>query len=192
MSEFGLSGYDSAVLTSNQDIGDYFEGVVRYSLQDGEPFAQADFKLCANWVINEVAAKLNAENLPSWKFGVSDDTLGHILRRLREGTIGAKTAKELFSEFWDEARTAGYERQGGHPELVNELIETRGLKQLSDSGAIEAILDEVLAANSKSVEEYRAGKEKAFNALVGQAMKATKGKGNPAQINEILKKKLAG
>jgi aspartyl-tRNA(Asn)/glutamyl-tRNA(Gln) amidotransferase subunit B len=192
MSEFGLSGYDSAVLTSNQDIGDYFEGVVRYSLQDGEPFAQADFKLCANWVINEVAAKLNAENLPSWKFGVSDDTLGHILRRLREGTIGAKTAKELFSEFWDEARTAGYERQGGHPELVNELIETRGLKQLADSGAIEAILDEVLAANSKSVEEYRAGKEKAFNALVGQAMKATKGKGNPAQINEILKKKLAG
>ena len=192
MRECGLSEYDAAVLTSGRDIGDYFEGVVRRSLKDGETVAQADFKLCANWVINEVAAKLNAENLPSWKLGVSDDTLGHILRRLREGTIGAKTAKELFSEFWNQARAAGYERQGGHPQLVDELIESRGLKQVSDSGAIEKILDQVLAANPKSVEEYRAGKEKAFNALVGQAMKATKGKGNPAQINEILKKKLAG
>ncbi len=191
VSECGLSEYDSAVLISNQDIGNYFEGVIRWSLKNGEALARADFKLCANWVINEVAAKLNAENLPSWKFGVSDDTLGHILRRLREGTIGAKTAKALFSEFWDEARKSGYEHHGGHRQLVDELIETRGLKQVSDSGAIEKILDEVLAANPKSVEEYRAGKEKAFNALVGQAMKATKGKGNPAQINEILKKKLA-
>ena len=192
MNECGLSAYDAAVLTSNQDIGNYFEGVLKCSLKDGESIVQADFKLCANWVINEVAAKLNAENLPSWKFGVSGDTLGHILRRLREGTIGAKTAKELFSEFWDQARTAGYERQGGHPQLVDELIESRGLTQVSDTGAIEKILDAVLAANPKSVEEYKAGKEKAFNALVGQAMKATRGKGNPAQINDILKKKLAG
>jgi len=192
MSACNLSEYDSAVLTSNMDIGDYFEGVVRSSLKDGETFGQADVKLCANWVINEVAAKLNAENLPSWKFGVSGDTLGHILRRLREGIIGAKTAKELFSEFWDEARTARYEHQGGHPRHVDELIETRGLKQVSDSGAIEKILDEVLAANSKLVAEYKAGKEKAFNALVGQAMKATKGKGDPVRINDILKKKLAG
>ena len=192
MSEWGLSEYDSAVLTSNQDIGNYFEGVVRWSLKDGEALERADFKLCANWVINEVAAKLNAENLPSWRFGVSNDTLGYILRRLRDGTIGAKTAKDLFSEFWDQARTIAYERHGGHRQLVDELIETRGLKQMSDSGVIEKILDEVLAANPKSVEEYRAGKEKAFNALVGQAMKATRGKGNPAQINEILKKKLAG
>jgi aspartyl-tRNA(Asn)/glutamyl-tRNA(Gln) amidotransferase subunit B len=192
MSECRLSEYDSAVLTSNQEIGNYFEGVVKSSLKSGEPLSQADFKLCANWVINEVAAKLNAENLPSWKFGVSDDTLGYILRQLRGGIIGAKTAKELFSEFWDQARAAAYERQGGHPQRVDELIKTRGLTQLSDSGAIEKILDEVLAANPKSVEEFRAGKEKAFNALVGQAMKATRGKGNPAQINEILKKKLAG
>jgi aspartyl-tRNA(Asn)/glutamyl-tRNA(Gln) amidotransferase subunit B len=192
MSECGLSEYDSAALTSNQEIGNYFEGVAMSSLRSGEPFSQADFKLCANWVINEVAAKLNAENLPSWKFGVSDNTLGYILRRLREGIIGVKTAKELFSEFWDEARTAGYEHHGGHPQLVDELIETRGLKQMSDSVAIEKILDGVLAANPKSVDEFRAGKEKAFNALVGQAMKATRGKGNPAQINEILKKKLAG
>jgi len=161
-----------------------------WSLKNGEALAHADFKLCANWVINEVAAKLNAENLPSWKFGVSDDTLGHILRRLREGKISAKKAKELFSEFWDEARTAAYKHHGGYRQLVDVLIETRGLEQMSDTGAIERILDEVLAANPKSVEEYRAGKEKAFNALVGQAIKATKGKGNPTRINEILKKKL--
>jgi aspartyl-tRNA(Asn)/glutamyl-tRNA(Gln) amidotransferase subunit B len=110
---------------------------------------------------------------------------------LREGLINAKTAKDLFYEFWDQARQSGYERQGGHPQLVDELIESRGLKQVTDSGALEAIVDQVIGANPKSVEEYRAGKEKAFNALIGQAMKATKGKGNPARISEILKKKLA-
>ena len=188
--DFGLSAYDAAVLTVDRELGDHFEKVVGCSLKDGEALSGADFKLCANWVINEVSAKLNEENLPSWKVGVGGDTLGHILRRVREGVINAKTAKDLFFEFWNQARQSGYERQGGHPQLVDELIESRRLKQVSDSGALETIVDQVIGANPKSVEEYRAGKEKAFNALVGQAMKATKGKGNPAQISEILKSKL--
>jgi len=191
VTDYGLSAYDAAVLTVDRDLGDHFEEVVRYSLKDGETLTGADFKLCANWVINEVSAKLNEENLPARKVGVSGDTLGHILRRVREGVINAKTAKDLFFEFWDQARESGYERQGGHPQLVDELIESRGLRQVTDSGALEAIVDHVIGANPRSVEEYRAGKERAFNALVGQAMKATKGKGNPARISEILKKKLA-
>ncbi|MBI4293488.1 MAG: Asp-tRNA(Asn)/Glu-tRNA(Gln) amidotransferase subunit GatB [Betaproteobacteria bacterium] len=191
VSDHGLSAYDAAVLTVDRELGEHFEEVVRCSLKDGEPLAGADFKLCANWVINEVTAKLNEENLPSSRLGVGGDTLGHILRRLREGVINAKTAKDLFYEFWDQARQSGYERRGGHPQLVDELIESRGLKQVTDSGALEAIVDQVIGANPKSVEEYRAGKDRAFNALIGQAMKATKGKGNPARISEILKKKLA-
>ena len=190
--ELGLSQYDASILTSGREIGDYFESVVMNSLMDGEPFGDADFKLCANWVINEVSAKLNAENLPPWKFGVSDGTLGYILRKIRNGTISVKIAKELFSEFWEDARNVDYTRHGGHPQLVDELIESRGLKQMSDSIAIEKLVDEVLAANAKQVEDYRAGKGKAFNSLVGQVMKATRGKANPGQVNAILKKKLAG
>ncbi len=190
ISDYNLSAYDASALTSNFSIGNYFEGVAMASLSDGQSLADCDFKLCANWVINEVATKMNEENLPSWRFGVSDNTLGHILRRFREKVINARTAKELFSEFWDIALESNYESHGGYPELVDELIESRGLKQESDSGAIEAIIDEVLKANPAMVEEFKAGKEKAFNALVGQAMKASKGKANPAQVNEILKKKL--
>jgi aspartyl-tRNA(Asn)/glutamyl-tRNA(Gln) amidotransferase subunit B len=192
--ELGLSSYDASVLTTNSDIGDYFEGVVLRSLKNNEERGSGDAKLCANWVINEVLAKMNQEGEahPTWKFGVSDETLGYILRRVREGVINAKTAKDLFSEFWSEARASSFERQGGHPDIVDELIEARGLKQVSDASAIEPIIDEVLAANQKSVEEFRAGKEKAFNALVGQIMKATKGKANPQQVNDLLKKKLSG
>jgi aspartyl-tRNA(Asn)/glutamyl-tRNA(Gln) amidotransferase subunit B len=188
--DYGLSAYDAASLTASRETADYFEEVVRASLKDGESTGTADPKLCANWVNNEVAAKLNEDGLLSWQFGVSADTLGHILRRVREGLINAKTAKELFSEFWNQARDSGYTTQGGYPQLVDELIESRGLRQVSDTNALEKIIDEVLAANPKSVEEFRAGKEKAFNALVGQAMKATKGKANPQQVNDLLRKKL--
>jgi len=191
VAEWGLSAYDAAILTADQVIGEYFENVALTSQRTGESLRNADFKLCANWVINEVAAKLNEENLPSWKVGVASDTLGQILRRLREGVINARTAREFFSEFWNDARQSGYTLHGGSPELVDELIESRGLRQVSDAGALEAIVDQVIAASPKSVEEFRAGREKAFNALVGQAMKATKGKGNPAQINEILRRKLS-
>ena len=191
--ECGLSAYDAAVLTSDWNIANYFEGVARNSLKNGEFLGGADFKLCANWVINEVAAKMNQEeNLPPWRFGVSDNTLGHILRRVREGVINSKTAKDLFAEFWEEARKSNYERHGGYPERVDELIEDRGLKQVSDTGAIEKIVDEIIASNADKVAEYRSGKDKLFGFFVGLAMKASKGKANPAQMNEILKRKLTG
>ncbi len=188
--EMSLSAYDAEVLTADWETGNYFEGVLQASLQGGEKPGQGDFKLCANWVINEVLAKRNADNLPPGKFAVSEETLGYLLRLVRSGDISARTAKDVFSEFWEESRARAFSDQGGSPENVDKLIVTRGLKQVSDSGAIEAIIDQVLAANAKSVEEFRSGKEKAFNALVGQAMKATKGKGNPAAINEILRRKL--
>jgi aspartyl-tRNA(Asn)/glutamyl-tRNA(Gln) amidotransferase subunit B len=187
---FGLSVYDASVLNSDWAIGDYFEGVSRACLKDGEQESMESAKLCANWTINEVAAKRNQDELPSWKFGVSDDTLGRILLRVREGIINAKTAKDLFAELWDRSKKANFNTQGGHPQEVDELIETRGLRQMSDSGELEKIIDDVIAANAKSVEEFRSGKEKAFNALVGQVMKASKGKANPAQVNDLLKAKL--
>ena len=190
--EYRLSAYDADALTSGQwSLANYFEGAARVSIKKNEPPQNADYKLCANWVINEVAAKMNQEeNLLPWQFGVSSKTLGHLLRRVREGAISAKTAKDLFAEIWEEARQSNYEHHSAYPQRVDELIEERGLKQISDSGEIESLVDAIIAANPKSVEEYRAGKEKAFNALVGQVMKASKGKANPAQVNEILKNKL--
>ncbi len=193
--ELGLSVYDANALTMDRELGDYFESVRLHAGPDaaaGIPLSRESIvtKTCANWVINEVAARLNEENLPAWKTGVTASTLGMVLRRMIEGVINAKTAKSLLDEFWGAAKASGYKVHGGYPQLVDELIEQRGLRQLSDSGAIETIVDEVIAANPKSVEEYRSGKEKAFNALVGQIMKASKGKANPAQVNAILKKRL--
>jgi len=204
--DWGLSSCDAYALTSNRNIAEYFISVAMDACKNGEifpikthwknvanvSFTDADFKLCASWVINEVAAKMNQDNLPSWRFGVSDNTLGHILRRVREGEITAKTAKELFMEFWDIARDSGYQQHGGHPQLVDQLIEERGLRQVSDSGAIEALVDEIIASNADKVAEYRSGKDKLFGFFVGLAMKASKGKANPAQLNEVLKRKLSG
>ncbi len=127
-----------------------------------------------------MAGALNSAGLDISASPVSSKQLAGLLRRIRDNTISGKMAKDVFDAMW-----AG---EGD----ADSIIEKRGLKQVSDIGELDKIVDGVLAANPKSVEEYRAGKEKAFNALVGQAMKATKGKGNPAQINEILKKKLAG
>jgi aspartyl-tRNA(Asn)/glutamyl-tRNA(Gln) amidotransferase subunit B len=190
-SGYGLSNYDAALLNSDFDISNYFEGVVRESMRSGEQLGSADFKLCANWVLNDVAARRNADGLSTWQFGVSDNTLGYMLRLLRDGVISAKTVKDLFAEFWEESKAKGFSVHGGFPERVDELIKERGLRQISDLNAIEKIVDQVLAANAKQVEDYRAGKDKAFNSLVGQVMKATRGKANPAQVNEILKRKLA-
>jgi aspartyl-tRNA(Asn)/glutamyl-tRNA(Gln) amidotransferase subunit B len=189
-SSFGLSAYDATVLTATVEIGDYFDAVAMYSLLTGEPFGAADRKVVANWVINEVAAKMNAENLAAWQFAVSPATLGHLLRRMREGAISARVTKDLFSECWDKARASNYELQGGDPDWIDEQIDSRGLRQISDAGALETVADQVIAANAQQVADYRGGKEKAFNALVGQVMKATRGKANPQQVSEILKRKL--
>ncbi len=168
-SEYGLTSYDAATLTASRDVADYFVATVK---------AGADAKPAANWVMGAVSAKLNAEEKTIAESPVSAAQLASLLKRISDNTISNNAAKQVFEALWN-----------GEGE-VDAIIEAKGLKQVSDSGAIEAIIDEVLAANAAMVEEFKAGKEKAFNALVGQAMKASKGKANPAQVNEMLKKKL--
>ena len=169
--EYGLPEYDAQTLTANRALADYFEataGVV------------ADKKIASNWVMGEVSAALNEANIDAAKAPVSPQQLAGLINRVLDGTISNKTAKDVFSALWAREGTS-----------ADAVIEARGLRQISDTGAIEKLIDEVLAANAKSVEEFRSGKEKAFNALVGQAMKATKGKANPQQVNEILRRRLA-
>ncbi len=170
VSEYKLSAYDAAALTSSRAIADYFVSTAKAF--GGEP------KIAANWVMGSVAAKLNEEDKDISASPVSSEQLAGLLKRIADNTISNKIAREVFDAMWS-----------GEGE-ADAIIEKKGLKQVTDSGAIEAMIDEVLAANQAMVEEFRAGKEKAFNALVGQAMKASKGKANPAQVNEILKKKL--
>lgn len=172
VAEFGLTDYDAAIITASKDVADYFMRAA-----DGVK----DKRIVANWVMGEVAAAVNAaEGMTYADAAVKAEVLGEILKRLTDGTVNAKGAKRLFSLIWE-----------GAEDTVDALIEKEGLKQISDASAIEGIIDEVLANNAKMVEEFRAGKQKAFNALVGQAMKATRGKANPKQVNEILRAKLA-
>jgi aspartyl-tRNA(Asn)/glutamyl-tRNA(Gln) amidotransferase subunit B len=170
-SEYGLTSYDAAALTSSRDVANYFVATVK---------AGADAKPAANWVMGAISAKLNAEEKAITESPLSAAQLASLLKRIADNTISNNAAKQVFEAMW-----AG-EGEGE----VDTIIEAKGLKQVSDTGAIEAIIDEVLTANAAMVEEFKAGKEKAFNALVGQAMKASKGKANPAQVNDMLKKKL--
>jgi aspartyl-tRNA(Asn)/glutamyl-tRNA(Gln) amidotransferase subunit B len=167
--QYGLSGYDASALTTSRDLADYFVAVVS---------AGAEAKQVANWVMGSVSAKLNAEDKGIHDSPVSAAQLAQLLKRIADATISNNAAKQVFEAMW-----------AGEAD-VDAIIEAKGLKQVSDTGAIEAIIDEVLIANAAMVEEFKAGKEKAFNALVGQAMKASKGKANPAQVNDLLKKKL--
>ena len=175
--DLGLSAYDAVTLTSSRAVAGYFEDTVA-ALPD--PVVQA--KLAANWTMGEVAARLNREGLEIGACPVSPAQLAALIGRIADATVSGKIAREVFAAIWDERRT--------EPDAADRVIEAKGLKQISDTGALEKIVDEVLAANPKSVEEFRAGKEKAFNALVGQAMKATKGKANPQQVNDLLRRKL--
>jgi len=167
--QFGLTSYDAASLTANRALADYFVAVVN---------AGAEAKPAANWVMGAISAKLNAEEKTLAASPVAAESLAALIKRITDNTISNNAAKQVFEAMWN-----------GEGE-VDAIIEAKGLKQVSDTGAIEAIIDEVLAANAAMVEEFKAGKEKAFNALVGQAMKASKGKANPAQVNEVLKNKL--
>ena len=156
-------------------LASYFEAVVVATGKD-----QA--KSAANWLMGDVASTLNRESMEISQAPVNAKQFALLLTRIADGTISNKIAKEVFAGMWEAPSKAD--------SLADDIIEAKGLKQISDSGALEKIVDEVLAANEKSVEEFRAGKEKAFNALIGQAMKASKGKANPAQLTELLKKKL--
>ena len=168
-----LSAYDAACLTASPELAAYYENTVREA-----GIAQA--KICANWVMGELSARLSRDETDIAQSPVSPLMLASIVRRIADQTISNKIAKEIFDALWQ-----------GEGADADTVIDARGLRQISDVGAIEALVEEVLAANQKSVEEFRAGKEKAFNALVGQAMKATKGKANPQQVTDLLRKKLS-
>ena len=173
-SAYGLPKYDASILTATKATAAYFEAVVADA-------GAANAKAAANWVMGEVASNLNRADLDIDAAPVSPAQLAKLLARIADGTISNNTAKkDVFPAMW----------AGEHGADADAIIAEKGLKQMSDSGELEKIIDDVLAANAKSVEEFRAGKEKAFNALVGQAMKATRGKANPAQVNDLLKKKL--
>ncbi|GLT22402.1 aspartyl/glutamyl-tRNA(Asn/Gln) amidotransferase subunit B [Zoogloea oryzae] len=170
--EYGLSAYDATTLTASRETAQFYVDAVAAA-------GAANAKTCANWVMGDLAARLNKAELDITASPVSATQLAGLVARIADNTISNAIAKKVFEALWN--------KEG---ESADAIIEAQGLKQVTDTGAIEAIIDEVLAANQKSVEEFRAGKEKAFNALVGQCMKASKGKANPAQVNELLKKKL--
>jgi aspartyl-tRNA(Asn)/glutamyl-tRNA(Gln) amidotransferase subunit B len=176
MDSYGLPEYDASTLTQSQAMAAYFEAVAKAC---GQP------KLASNWVMGEISRRLNSGDVDMGSLPVSTAQLAALIGRIADGTISNNAAKQVFEALW-----AGDEAEGDALAQVDGLIVAKGLKQMNDTGALDAIIDEVLSANAKSVEEYRAGKEKAFNALVGQVMKASKGKANPAQANERLKAKL--
>ena len=173
--ELALSAYDAITLTQSREMAEFFERALASTAPLG-----LGAKPVANWVTGELSAKLKEADLDPSRSPVGPAQLGGLLARVHDGTISGKIAKEVFDAMW-----AG---EGD----ADAIIERKGLRQISDAGALEAVVAEVLAANPKQVEDYRAGREKSFNALVGQVMKATKGKANPARVNELLRKKLAG
>jgi len=169
--EFALSAYDAGVLSASREIGAYFEEVVA---QSGASHA----KLAANWVMGELSSALNRDGIEIGASRVLPGALSGLLLRIVDGTISGKIAKEVFEAMWSDGKSA------------DDIIETKGLKQITDSGEIEGVIDSVIAANPKQLADYRAGKDKLFGFFVGQVMKATGGKANPAQLNELLKTKL--
>ena len=174
ISDLGLSAYDATTLTASPEMAAFFESTVTGA-------GKANAKPCANWVMVDLAARLNKEGRELADSPVSASQLAGLILRIADNTISNNIAKKVFEALWN-----------GEGATADEVIDKQGLKQITDSGAIEAIVDEVLAANAANVAEFRAGKEKAFNALVGQVMKAAKGKANPQQVNDLLRKKLAG
>jgi aspartyl-tRNA(Asn)/glutamyl-tRNA(Gln) amidotransferase subunit B len=170
--QYGLPEYDATTLTQSQAMAAYFEEAAQAC---GQP------KLASNWVMGEISRRLNTEEIGMEAVKVSSAQLGQLIARISDNTISNNAAKQVFEALWV-----------GEGSEVDAVIAAKGLKQMNDTGALEAIIAEVIAANAANVEQYRAGKDKAFNALVGQVMKASKGKANPAQVNALLKAKLDG
>lgn len=168
--QYALPEYDATTLTQSQAMATYFERTAQ---------ACGQAKLASNWVMGEISRRLNTEEIGMDAVKVSSEQLAALIGRISDGTISNNAAKQVFEALWT-----------GEGADVDAVIEAKGLKQMNDTGALEAIIDEVIAANPGNVEQYRAGKDKAFNALVGQVMKASKGKANPGQVNELLKTKL--
>jgi aspartyl-tRNA(Asn)/glutamyl-tRNA(Gln) amidotransferase subunit B len=170
-SQYGLNDYDATVLTATRELADYYEAVVRGS-------AGSDPKLCANWVMGDLSGALNKAGLEIEQSPVEAPRLAGLIKRIADETISGKLAKQVFEALWESSETA------------DVIIEKQGLKQITDTGAIEKIIDEIIAANPEQLAQYRAGKDKLFGFFVGQVMKATQGKANPQQLNDLLKKKL--
>ena len=170
--QYGLPEYDATTLTQSQAMAAYFEEAAQAC---GQP------KLASNWVMGEISRRLNTEEIGMDAVKVSSAQLGQLIARISDNTISNNAAKQVFEALWV-----------GEGSEVDAVIAAKGLKQMNDTGALEAIIAEVVADNAANVEQYRAGKDKAFNALVGQVMKASKGKANPAQVNALLKAKLDG
>ena len=170
--DYGLSEYDAGVLTASREMGAFYEEVVRRVGRDP--------KLCANWVMGDLAAFLNKDNLEIGDSRVDAAALAGLVLRIADATISGKIAKDVFEAMWASGEGA------------DAIIEQKGLRQITDTGAIERAIEEVMAKNPGQLADYRSGKDKLFGFFVGQVMKATGGKANPAQLNELLKKKLAG
>ena len=181
--DYALPAHDAAMMTQSKAMAAFFEAT---ALASGAP------KLTANWLMGEVSRRLNAESRDISASPVSAATLASLIRRIGDATVSNNGARQVFEALWSGAGVVGSASttQADTDAQVHAVIDALGLRQMNDSGALETIVADVLAANPKSVEEFRAGKEKAFNALVGQVMKASKGKANPAQVNELLKKLL--
>jgi aspartyl-tRNA(Asn)/glutamyl-tRNA(Gln) amidotransferase subunit B len=169
VSKFSLSNYDADLLAADKDIANYFEEVVKIS---DSP------KLSTNWIMGELSALLNNENLNIRDSKVSSDKLGQLVLRIEDGTISGKIAKDIFEKMW----ISGKE--------VDEIIKDEGLEQVTDDKQIEAMIDEVIKSNPEQLEQYRSGKDRLFGFFVGQVMQASEGKANPKQVNDILKSKL--
>ncbi|HYD75148.1 Asp-tRNA(Asn)/Glu-tRNA(Gln) amidotransferase subunit GatB [Ramlibacter sp.] len=172
VADYGLPEYDATTLTQSPAMAAYFEAAARSS---GQP------KLASNWIMGEVSRRLNAQEIDIGQAPVPAATLAALVGRIADGTISNSAARQVFEALWS-----------GEGSNVDALIEAKGLKQMNDTGELEKILDGIIAANPDNVAQFKAGKDKAFNALVGQAMKATKGKANPQQVNELLRRKLQG
>ena len=181
VTQYKLPEYDATTLTQSKAMAAYFETAAQVCEQP---------KLASNWVMGEVSRRLNTSDSGFDSIAVSATQLGALIVRIHDNTISNNAAKDVFDALWNNAAPASADKATALQQ-VDAVIDAKGLKQMNDSGALEAIIDEVLAANPDNVAQYRAGKDKAFNALVGQAMKASKGKANPAQVNEMLKKKLS-
>ncbi len=192
VNDLGLSAYDANILTASREMADFFEATLimpppaPLSVVDGgieggvEGLVEMEAKLAANWLIGEVSAQLNRDGLEMAQCPITPQQLGGMLKRIMDSTISNSAAKEIFKTLWNE---------GGEADAI---IEAKGLKQVSDSGALEKLVDEIIAANPVQLAEYRSGKDKLFGFFVGLAMKASKGKANPGELNEILKRKLTG
>jgi aspartyl-tRNA(Asn)/glutamyl-tRNA(Gln) amidotransferase subunit B len=170
VSDYGLPEYDATTLTQSKAMSAYFEDAAN---------ASGQAKLASNWIMGEVSRRLNAQEIAIEQAPVSAATLAKLIQRISDGTVSNNAARQVFDALWS-----------GQGSDVDAVIEAKGLKQMNDSAGLEQIVDDVIAANPANVEQVRAGKDKAFNALVGQAMKASKGKANPQQVGDLLRKKL--